>query len=38
MMIVNDAAGIINKLGATLTDDARFLIYARQMFIVQATD
>ncbi len=38
MMIVNDDSGIINKLGASLTDDAKVLIYDQHMFIVQATE
>jgi hypothetical protein len=38
VMIVNDDARIINKLDASLTDDARVVIYDRPMFIVQATD
>jgi hypothetical protein len=38
MMIINDDSSVINKLGASLTDDARFLIYAHHMFIIQATD
>jgi hypothetical protein len=37
MAIVDDDSGGINKLGASLTDDARFVIYDRHMFIVQAT-
>jgi hypothetical protein len=37
MMIVHDDARIINKLDASLTDDARVIIYDRHMFIVQAT-
>jgi hypothetical protein len=37
-MIVNDDFSIVNKLEALLTDDARVIIYDRQMFIVQATD
>jgi hypothetical protein len=37
MTIVNDDARIVNKLDATLTDDARVIIYNRHMFIVQAT-
>ncbi len=37
MMIVNDNSSIINKLGASLTDDARVIIYERHMFILQAT-
>jgi len=36
MTIVNDNARIINKLNASFTDDARVIIYDRQMFIVQA--
>jgi hypothetical protein len=38
MMIVNDNSRVVNKLEASLTDDARFVIYDRHMFIVQATD
>jgi hypothetical protein len=38
MTIVNDDARIINKLDASLTDDARVVIYDCHMFIVQATD
>jgi len=34
-MIVNY---FMNKFGASLTDDARVIIYNRLMFIVQATD
>jgi hypothetical protein len=37
MLIVNDDPGIINKLGASLTDYARVVIYDHHMFIVQAT-
>ncbi len=37
MMIVNDDSRVVNKLEATLTDDARVVIYDRHMFIVQAT-
>ncbi len=37
-MIVNYDFSIINRLGATLTDDARVVIYDRHMFIVQATE
>jgi hypothetical protein len=37
MMIVNDDSGVINKLGASLTDDARVFIYDHHMFKVQAT-
>jgi hypothetical protein len=38
MMIVNDDARIVNKLDASLTGDARVVIYDHHMFIVQATD
>jgi len=37
MTIVNDDSRVINKLEASLTDDARVVIYNRHMFIVQAT-
>jgi hypothetical protein len=37
MMIVNDDSGVINKLEASFTDDARVVIYDRHMIIVQAT-
>ncbi len=37
MMIVNDDSRVINKLEASLTDEARVIIYNHQMFIVQAT-
>jgi len=37
MMIVNDDSTVVNKLEASLTDDARVVIYDRHMFIVQAT-
>ncbi len=37
MMIVNDNSRVVNKLEASLTDDARVVIYNRHMFIVQAT-
>jgi len=36
-MIVNYVSRTINKLGASLTDDARVVIYDRHVFIVQAT-
>jgi hypothetical protein len=36
--IVNDNSGIVNKFETSLTDDARVIIYNRNMFIVQATD
>ncbi len=35
MMILNDNSSIVNKLGASLTDNARVIVYDRQMFIVQ---
>jgi hypothetical protein len=35
--IVNYASSGINKLKASLNDDARVVIYNRHMFIVQAT-
>ncbi len=37
MTILNDDARIVNKLDASLTNDARVIIYYRHMFIVQAT-
>jgi hypothetical protein len=37
MAIINDDSSIINKLEASITDDARVIIYNRHMFIVQAT-
>ncbi len=37
-MIVNDDSRAINKLEASLTDNARVVIYNRHMFIVQATE
>jgi hypothetical protein len=37
MMIVNDNSRAVNKLEASLTDDARVVIYDRHMLIVQAT-
>jgi len=36
MTIVNDDSRVINKLEASLNDDARVIIYDRHMFIVQA--
>jgi len=38
MTIANDDPSVVNKLGASLTDNARVFIYDRHMFIVQATD
>jgi hypothetical protein len=35
MTIVNDDSSVIKKLGASLTDDARVIIYNRHMFIAQ---
>ncbi len=35
--IVNYASNAVNKLEASLNDDARVVIYDRHMFIVQAT-
>jgi hypothetical protein len=37
MTIGNDDARIVNKLDASLTDEARVVLYDRHMFIVQAT-
>ncbi len=37
VMIVNYASSSVNKLKASLNDDARFILYDRHMFIVQAT-
>ncbi len=37
MMIINDDSKVINKLKASLTDNARVVIYDCRMFIVQAT-
>ena len=37
MMIVNDDSRVVNKLEASLTDDARVVIYDCHRFIVQAT-
>jgi hypothetical protein len=38
MTNINDDSSVVNKLGASLTDDARVVIYDRHMFITQATD
>ncbi len=35
--ILNYDSSMVNKFGASLTDDARVVIYDRHMFIVQAT-
>ncbi len=37
MMIINDDSRVVNKLAASLTDDARVIIYDHYMFTVQAT-
>ncbi len=37
MIIVNYASSDVNKLKASLNDDARVVIYDHHMFIVQAT-
>jgi hypothetical protein len=36
--IVNDDSRVVNKLEASLIDDARVVIYDRHMLIVQATE
>jgi len=38
MTIINEDYRVVNKLKASLTDDARVFIYDRHMFIVQATE
>jgi hypothetical protein len=38
MTIVNDNSRVVNKLEASLADDARVVIYDRHMFILQATE
>jgi len=37
MQIVNGDSRVVNKFEASLTDDARVVIYDHHMFIVQAT-
>jgi hypothetical protein len=37
-MIINDDSRAVNKLEASLTYDARVIIYDRHLFIVQATE
>ncbi len=37
MTIINDDSRVVNKLKASLTDDARVVIYDHHMFVVQAT-
>jgi hypothetical protein len=36
-MIVNYNSSVVNKFGASFTDDARVVIYDHHMFIVQDT-
>ncbi len=38
LTIVNDDSRVITKLEASLTDDARVIIYDRRMFMVQAAE
>jgi hypothetical protein len=38
MTIVKDNSRVVNKLEASLNEDARAIIYDRHMFIVQATE
>ncbi len=38
MTIINDDSRVVNKLEASVTDNAWVVIYDRLMFIVQATD
>jgi hypothetical protein len=37
MTIIDDDSRVVNKLEASLTDNARVIIYDRHMFIVQTT-
>jgi hypothetical protein len=37
MTIVNDDSRVVHKLEASLSDDARDVIYDHHMFIIQAT-
>jgi len=37
MTIINDDSRVVTKLEASLTDDARVVIYDCHMFIVQTT-
>ncbi len=37
MMIINDDSRFVNKLEASLIDDARVVINDRHMFLVEAT-
>ncbi len=38
MTIINDDSRVVNKLKASLNDNARVVIYDRHMYIVQATE
>jgi len=38
MTIVNDNSRVVNKLEASLTEDARVIIYDHHIFIAQATE
>ena len=38
MIIANDDSRVVNTLEASLTDNARVLIYDHYLFIVQATE
>ncbi len=38
MMIINDNSRVVNKIEASLTNDAKVIIYDRHMFIVKATE
>jgi hypothetical protein len=38
LTIIYYDSGIVNKFGASLTDDATVIIYNHHMFITQATD
>jgi hypothetical protein len=38
MTIINDDSRVVNKLEASLTDNARVIIYNHHMFIVQAPE
>ncbi len=37
IMIINYDSSVLNKFGASLTDDARVIIYDRHLFMAQAT-
>ncbi len=38
MTIINDDSRVVNKLKASLNDNARVVIYDHHMYIVQATE